>query len=192
MRGYSYDRRDVTGRGLANAYAQTLGAIFSSGGEKPYEVELFVAEVADRAEDDQIYRLTYDGSVADEQGTPPWAARPTRSASTSRCTTPKAWTSTRRCSSRSPPSGTTTPRRGTFPGDRLEVAVLDRTRSRPRKFRRLGEGTLVALFGSSEETGGQPVETTADDAPPERYDGCESDAADPVPHQGLAVARGIG
>ena len=32
MRGYSYDRRDVTGRGLANAYAQTLGTIFSSGG----------------------------------------------------------------------------------------------------------------------------------------------------------------
>ena len=45
MRGYAYDRRDVTGRGLANAYAQTLGTIFSSGGEKPYEVELFVAEI---------------------------------------------------------------------------------------------------------------------------------------------------
>ncbi len=29
MRGYSYDRRDVTGRGLANAYAQTLGTIFT-------------------------------------------------------------------------------------------------------------------------------------------------------------------
>ena len=29
MRGYAYDRRDVTGRGLANAYAQTLGTIFS-------------------------------------------------------------------------------------------------------------------------------------------------------------------
>ena len=51
MRGYAYDRRDVTGRGLANAYAQTLGTIFSSGGEKPYEVELFVAEVGDTAED---------------------------------------------------------------------------------------------------------------------------------------------
>ena len=25
VRGYSYDRRDVSGRGLANAYAQTLG-----------------------------------------------------------------------------------------------------------------------------------------------------------------------
>ena len=67
MRGYSYDRRDVTGRGLANAYAQTLGTIFSSGGEKPYEVELFVAEIGDDAADDQIYRLTYDGQVADVQ-----------------------------------------------------------------------------------------------------------------------------
>src|SRR4051795_1971744 len=68
MRGYSYDRRDVTGRALANAYAQTLGAIFSSGGEKPYEVELFVGEVGDAPEDDQVYRLTYDGQVADEHG----------------------------------------------------------------------------------------------------------------------------
>ena len=68
LRGYSYDRRDVTGRGLANAYAQTLGTIFSSGGEKPYEVEIFVAEVGDAPADDQVYRLTYDGSVADEHG----------------------------------------------------------------------------------------------------------------------------
>ena len=68
MRGYAYDRRDVTGRGLANAYAQTLGTIFSSGGEKPYEVEIFVAEVGDTRRDDQIYRLTYDGQVADEHG----------------------------------------------------------------------------------------------------------------------------
>src|SRR5919106_1906088 len=67
FRGYSYDRTDVTGRGLANAYAQLLGTIFSSGGEKPYEVELFVAEIGDSAADDQIYRLTYDGQVADVQ-----------------------------------------------------------------------------------------------------------------------------
>src|SRR6478672_7816534 len=66
MRGYAYDRRDVTGRGLANAYAQTLGTIFSSGGEKPYEVEIFVAEIGDSPAGDQIYRLTYDGQVADE------------------------------------------------------------------------------------------------------------------------------
>jgi proteasome alpha subunit len=68
LRGYSYDRRDVTGRALANTYAQILGTIFSSGGEKPFEVELTVAEVGDGPANDQLYRLTYDGSVADEEG----------------------------------------------------------------------------------------------------------------------------
>src|ERR671917_111005 len=67
LRGYSYDRTDVTGRGLANAYAQLLGTIFSSGGEKPYEVEIIVAELGATSAQDQIYRLTYDGSVADEE-----------------------------------------------------------------------------------------------------------------------------
>src|SRR3954454_11317954 len=67
MRGYSYDLRDVTGRGLANAYAQTLGTIFTET-NKPYEVEIVVAEVGEAADDDQMYRLTFDGSVADEHG----------------------------------------------------------------------------------------------------------------------------
>src|SRR5262245_54601012 len=53
MRGYAYDRRDVTGRGLANAYAQTLGTIFTES-SKPFEVEIVVAEVGDEAESDQI------------------------------------------------------------------------------------------------------------------------------------------
>lgn len=66
MRGYAYDRRDVTGRSLANAYAQTLGTIFTEAA-KPYEVEMVVAEVGEGAESDQIYRLTFDGSVADER-----------------------------------------------------------------------------------------------------------------------------
>src|SRR4051795_10260552 len=65
LRGYSYDRRDVTARALANAYAQTLGAIFTEQ-QKPYEVEICVAEVGDSAEDDQLYRLTYDGTIVDE------------------------------------------------------------------------------------------------------------------------------
>jgi proteasome alpha subunit len=67
LRGYQYDRRDVTSRGLANAYAQTLGTIFTESG-KPYEVELVVAEVGRTAGEDQVYRLTYDGSVAEEHG----------------------------------------------------------------------------------------------------------------------------
>ena len=67
LRGYSYDRRDVTGRALANAYAQTLGTIFTDA-PKPYEVEIVVAEVGVDASADQLYRLTFDGSVADEHG----------------------------------------------------------------------------------------------------------------------------
>ncbi|CAM5239319.1 Proteasome subunit alpha [Streptomyces tendae] len=68
LRGYTYDRDDVTARGLANVYAQTLGTIFSSQAEKPYEVELVVAEVGESPDSDQIYRLPHDGSIVDEHG----------------------------------------------------------------------------------------------------------------------------
>ncbi|SCF22059.1 proteasome subunit alpha [Micromonospora mirobrigensis] len=67
LNGLSYDRRDVTGRALANAFAQTLGAIFTEQ-SKPFEVEICVAQVGSAPEDDELYRLTYDGSVNDEPG----------------------------------------------------------------------------------------------------------------------------
>ncbi|EWT00868.1 proteasome subunit alpha [Intrasporangium oryzae NRRL B-24470] len=67
LRGYSYDRTDVTARALANTYAQTLGAVFTQE-SKPFEIEIVVAEVGATSAGDQIFRLTYDGSVADEQG----------------------------------------------------------------------------------------------------------------------------
>jgi proteasome alpha subunit len=65
MRGYSYDRADVTVRTIANAYAQTLGSIFIEAA-KPYEVELAVAEVGDSQSTDQLYRISFDGSVHDQ------------------------------------------------------------------------------------------------------------------------------
>ncbi|GAA1451519.1 proteasome subunit alpha [Nocardiopsis tropica] len=67
VRGYQYDRRDVSARQLANIYAQTLGTVFSES-LKPWEVEIVVAEVGDTAADDEIYRITFDGSIVDEQG----------------------------------------------------------------------------------------------------------------------------
>src|SRR5215467_8124702 len=67
MTGYQYDRQDVTARGLANWYAQTLGTIFTDS-PKPFEVEIVVAEVAEAPAEDQIYRITFDGSVNDEHG----------------------------------------------------------------------------------------------------------------------------
>ncbi|MFJ5696841.1 proteasome subunit alpha [Arthrobacter sp. NPDC093139] len=67
VRGYSYDREDVTARGLASVYAQSLGAVFTAE-QKPFEVELAVAEVGASQDRDHLYRLTFDGSIADEHG----------------------------------------------------------------------------------------------------------------------------
>ena len=157
MRGYSYDRRDVTGRGLANAYAQTLGTIFSSGGEKPYEVEIFVAEVGDAADDDQIYRLTYDGSVADEQGFAVMggsveSVQEYLDVPLLRGPRPRRRAAPRRRRARS---------RGHHPTrevntERLEVAVLDRTRTQPRKFRRVDGRRLADLFASTTPAATEP------------------------------------
>jgi proteasome alpha subunit len=65
MTGFTYDRRDVTARGLADWYGQLLGSLFTDS-PKPYEVEIVVAEVGKTAADDEIYRITFEGSVADE------------------------------------------------------------------------------------------------------------------------------
>ncbi len=67
VRGYSYAREDVTARGLASVYAQSLGAVFTAE-SKPFEVELVVAEVGRTQDADHLYRLTFDGSIADETG----------------------------------------------------------------------------------------------------------------------------
>ena len=147
MRGYAYDRRDVTGRGLANAYAQTLGTIFSSGGEKPYEVELFVAEVGDTAADDQIYRLTYDGQVADEHryavmgGATETASEFLRDHYTEGAPLADALGVAVNALGHSE-SGDRV-----IPVDHLEVAVLDRTRAQARKFARIMEPRLRTLLG---------------------------------------------
>jgi proteasome alpha subunit len=146
MRGYAYDRRDVTGRGLANAYAQTLGTIFSSGGEKPYEVEIFVAEVGDTAADDQIYRLTYDGQVADEHdfavmgGNAELAAAYLKEHYRPGASLEDAIRLAVEALGRDNGSGRT------IPATALEVAVLDRTRSQQRKFKRLTASQLARIL----------------------------------------------
>ncbi|WP_336085502.1 proteasome subunit alpha [Nocardia sp. SSK8] len=68
LKGYQYDRRDVTGRSLANLYAQSLGSIFTDQ-LKPYEVELCVAEVGypEQSPTSVLYRITFDGSIVDER-----------------------------------------------------------------------------------------------------------------------------
>ena len=67
LRGYAYDRVDVTARSLAGTYSQLLGGTFASSGEKPYEVDLILAEVGERSDDDVLYRISYDGVIVDER-----------------------------------------------------------------------------------------------------------------------------
>ncbi|HVH94672.1 MAG TPA: proteasome subunit alpha, partial [Nocardioidaceae bacterium] len=153
MRGYAYDRRDVTGRGLANAYAQTLGTIFSSGGEKPYEVEIFVAEVGDSAEEDQIYRLTYDGQVADEHGFAVMGGSAEQATVylKDRYRPGTGLEDSIRLAVEALGQGATETR--TIPSANLEVAVLDRTRSQQRKFRRLTAAQLSGILGNGGQSG---------------------------------------
>lgn len=67
VRGYSYARQDVTARGLASVYAQSLGGVFTTE-QKPYEIELAVAEVGQTHHQDTIFRLRFDGSISEEPG----------------------------------------------------------------------------------------------------------------------------
>lgn len=66
VRGYSYSRDDVSARGLANAYSQILGQIFTDA-IKPYEVEILVAQVGPETNSNELYHILYDGSVTDEE-----------------------------------------------------------------------------------------------------------------------------
>lgn len=149
LRGYTYDRDDVTARGLANVYAQTLGTIFSSVGEKPYEVELIVAEVGADPSEDQIYRLPHDGSIVDEHGAVAvggnsdqigsYLDQRHRDGMTLAEALKLAVESLSRDSNGSDRQLT---------AEQLEVAVLDRTRPQQRKFKRILGRQLSRLLES--------------------------------------------
>jgi proteasome alpha subunit len=67
MKGYAYGREDVTAKSLANAYSQVIGNIFSVE-MKPLEVEILVLEVGEEPAANELYRIAFDGSIADEKG----------------------------------------------------------------------------------------------------------------------------
>ena len=152
LRGYSYDRADVTVRGLANAYAQTLGTVFTTE-SKPMEVEIVVAQVGEDAESDQVYRLTYDGSVAEEQGFVAIGgqAEQITTALQERWVPGMTLSDALRLAvevlARDPNGGQ--PR--TLGVGQLEVAVLDRLRPR-RAFRRLAGALLGRLLSPDDPT----------------------------------------
>ncbi|MCW2602238.1 MAG: proteasome subunit alpha [Pseudonocardiales bacterium] len=147
LRGYSYDRRDVTARALANAYAQTLGSIFTEQA-KPYEVELCVAEIGDDPAQDQIYRLSYDGTIADERGFLVMGGQNDLIATRLRDTYRPLLTLADALAlavSALASVGAEAGAARDLPASQLEVAVLDRNRG-TRKFKRLTGAALTELL----------------------------------------------
>jgi proteasome alpha subunit len=168
LRGYSYDRTDVSGRGLANAYAQLLGGIFSSGGEKPYEVEIIVAELGATTAQDQIYRLTYDGSVADEDNFAVMGGSADvitevmgRGFEPGLTLAAAARLAVDALASDGGPNAA----RRVLGTEALEVAILDRTRTLPRKFRRITGARLTSLLADDVEPDGQEPQQPPQPAP---------------------------
>ena len=66
LMGYLYSRDDVTAMGLATAFAQTLGMIFTRD-PKPFEVEILLAEISVDGSEHRLFRVTYDGTLFDER-----------------------------------------------------------------------------------------------------------------------------
>jgi proteasome alpha subunit len=154
-RGYAYDRRDVTGRQLANVYAQTLGTIFTEQA-KPYEVELCVAEVAHFGETKapELYRITYDGSIADEPHfvVMGGATEPIATALNDSYAENSTLEEAARIAVGALRAGASAANGGdtrTLGASTLEVAVLDANRPR-RAFRRITGSALEALIPDAE------------------------------------------
>ena len=166
LRGYSYDRRDVTARALANAYAQTLGSIFTEQ-QKPYEVELCVAEVGESAEADQLYRLTYDGTIVEEPEFMVMGGQADSLATELKSTfqTGQSLGDALAFAVRGLGSvGASDGGHRSLAANQLEVAVLDRTRGK-RKFRRITGLALTELLPAA-VAGDEPAESAAADTPP--------------------------
>ena len=183
--GYQFDRGDVTARGLANWYAQALGANASEPAGKPYEVELVVAEVGVKPDGDQIYRISWDGSVSDEPGFVAFGGQADQvagalkerfsdgmsltealGAALAALAAPAAASAANASNGSQPPELTAA---------NLEVAILDRARAH-RTFRRLHGPRLEELITESraaaaaetaeaEPAAEEPQEPSSDDPP---------------------------
>ncbi|MFC7274727.1 proteasome subunit alpha [Paractinoplanes rhizophilus] len=152
LNGYSFDRRDVTGRGLANAFTQTLGAIFSET-QKPYEVEICIAQVGATPEADELYRITYDGSVMDEPGFMAMGGQAEAISNVLRERHDTAADLTSALALAAEALGSVGGENGqtrTLEAKQLEVAVLDRRR-KGRAFRRIAGPALTTLLAGSHD-----------------------------------------
>ncbi|MBA3551256.1 MAG: proteasome subunit alpha [Actinobacteria bacterium] len=152
LRGYSYGREDVTAKTLANAYSQALSAIFTTQ-MKPYEVEILVGQVGERPEENELFHILFDGSVADEKGFVGMGGRSDELTGHLRDSY-RAGESLEGAVRLAAKALSDTEDRP-IDAPKLEAAVMDRTRGR-RKFRRLDDSEVAEILSSSSVEGGKP------------------------------------
>ena len=142
LKGYQYSPEDVTASSLANAYAQTLGQVFTHE-MKPYEVEILVAQIGSTPEEPvQLFHILYDGTVMDEQGFTVLGGEAERLADVVRAAfSPEASLAEAVRLGASTLAADGDP----LPAAQLEVALLDRARP-GRAFRRLKGEELDELL----------------------------------------------
>jgi proteasome alpha subunit len=166
--GYQFDRHDVTARGIANYYAQNLGTIFTES-PKPWEVEIVVAEVGGQPDGDQIYRITFDGSVTDEPGFVAFGGQADQvSAELKEHYSEGMSLSEAFAAALSALSAPGNGERTEFVASQLEVAILERARNH-RTFRRIRAARLEELVAearstpaaSTPEAGSEPASPSA-------------------------------
>ncbi len=141
MKGFSYSREDVSAREIANAYAQTLGQVFTHE-MKPYEVELLVCEVAESVDKDELYHIFYDGVVMDEQD---FSAIGGNSESITEALKAEYDAQADLATCLKLGAKVLGGSKGALEPSQLEVAILDRTRPR-RRFRRIRNSELDSLL----------------------------------------------
>jgi proteasome alpha subunit len=141
VEGYRFSRDDVRAKALANLYSQVLGDEFTRS-LKPFEVEIVVAEVGVDGlvghERNALYRVGFDGTIQDQENycaiggsvdsLQAHLAANYKSGLSLRDAMRLGRDTLQRAENGQPD----------LAAEKLEVAVLDRTRSSGRRFRRLG------------------------------------------------------
>jgi len=145
--GYQFDRGDVTARAIANWYAQQLGGIFTDS-NKPFEVEIVVAEVGATPDRDQIYRITFDGSVTDEPGFVAFGGQADQVAAELKERFSDSMSLTEALGAALAALSSGNGAQSELNAAQLEVAILDRARAH-RTFRRLHGARLEELMAES-------------------------------------------
>jgi proteasome alpha subunit len=175
LKGYSFSREDVDAQGLANAYAQMLGDVFTHE-VKPMEVEILVTEVGETPDSNRLFHILYDGTVVDENGFTVLGGE--ADAITNRLTStyqPDLPLAEALQAAVGAMAGQT---RQLAPSE-MEVALLSRRNGR-RAFSRLGQTELTELLATptseSDEPAAEPPESEGAES-----EGTESEGTDAPP-----------